>query len=277
MSQNYFDDKEQELAILRQVLKPHFSDFADIKYGYQALRELFDVLKADPSLIDSKINGYYREIVEVVSQAYANIQETINTHYDSGDRNELPAFYINSNPFEKELYIPFSSLFDQEPLWSDVDQTYDECSDRINAAWFFIVGKDGELKAPHEQLFHDAKLATHQVTTPYTCGELILDLVKGTIKFGDNEAIKIGVDRQEIQLLKLLLQNKNRVVPYMRIASKLDLDYYHSEADPKEVASRLRYLKKDLGKLLGEAGMSKKIFDEKITSQRGEGYILTCD
>lgn len=266
-----------ELSLLREHLKVHFTDIADIREGYRALWYLLEVPKTDPTLVTSELNGYYRDIVKILSDALSHIYFTIAKGYDTDSKDDLPSFYINTKIFGDDLYFPLDRLFiDTSILWSEVEKAYDECWDRIRQAYLDIL--DGEqVMAEHQSLFLTAIEAAQKAIQLPEINGLKVDFKLGTIQYQDAEPIKVGPQRNEMLFLRLLMQNEGRVLPYEVIASKLDLSFYHAGLTTKEIAENLRYLKNDLGKLLKSAGMSKKVFAELITSQSGIGYSLKRD
>lgn len=266
-----------EQSLLRQHLEVHFTDIADILEGYRALWHLLEVPKTDPSLVTSELNGYYRDIVKILTDALSYIYFTIAKGYDTDSKDDLPSFHVNTKIFGDYLYFPLDRLFIDTPiLWSDVEKAYDECWDRIQQAYLDIL--DGQEVVPeHQSLFLTAIEAAKKAIQLPEINGLKVDFKLGTIQYQDAKPIQVGAQRNEMLFFRLLLQNKGRVVPYELIAKELDLSFYHEGLTTKEIAENLRYLKNDLGKLLKTAGMSKEVFANLITSQPGTGYILQSE
>ncbi|CAN5118601.1 hypothetical protein BH09PAT1_BH09PAT1_3950 [soil metagenome] len=289
MNTNIPLDKEDaafEEGILRGILEPYFSDITDVKIGYDLMCEIITVFKSDFPQIEPKLNDYYTEITRVVESAFDKVESEIQQNYDHNSRNDLPRDFIHPHIFEGYFYRPFVSLHEAESLiqngklsWHNIEKSMNECRGRITNAYFRLLGKN-EIISAHNSLYTDAsnyikQLPTNSTNSPIlNCGELELNLKKGTIRYKDNATVSVAIEGREVKFLTLLLQHGEKILRYDTVASLLQLSFYHKGVTNEDAGEEIRYLKRDLVKLLKKVGMSKDDIDRMITVQKNVGYQL---
>lgn len=103
---------------------------------------------------------------------------------------------------------------------------------------------------------------------------IILDLSKATLQYKNNKPIEIQPNNKEIKCLEILMRNKEIVSNYVDIAKELNLNCYHDKATQNNVAREVQFVKRDLNKVLKNAGLTKKEIDEMIITKKKVGYKL---
>lgn len=103
------------------------------------------------------------------------------------------------------------------------------------------------------------------------CGALKLNLWEGNLQYNDNPSIPVSSKTTEIQLLALLMRHAS-VVPYEEIARELDLS-----GNPKQylkTADEIKYIVRNIRKLLGMTGMSRDLVKSIIKANKKHGYRM---
>jgi len=103
---------------------------------------------------------------------------------------------------------------------------------------------------------------------------LTLDLTKATLQYKKSPSFEISPTSQEIRLLLLLASHKNQVMEYKDLAKELDLNCYHEKVENKDVSRDVQFIKRDLTKILGKAGMMKAEINRLILIKTNVGYKL---
>lgn len=111
----------------------------------------------------------------------------------------------------------------------------------------------------------------------FECGKLKINLSEATMQYKNKPLVDISPDNDEIKFLVLLIKHKEKVIEYVEIAKNLNLNCYHKGVKNKEVTREVQYLKRDLRKVLKQAGLSKKEIEKMITAKKNIGYKLTCE
>lgn len=119
-------------------------------------------------------------------------------------------------------------------------------------------------------------LAKHEKI--YKCGKLTLDLNRGEITFKDKRTIHISPQTREIKLLALLMNIPGNIVENRMIGKALDLNIYtEGDLNNKDGLKReIQSIKRDLRKILIEAGMTEKQIENSIRSVTKVGYKMLC-
>lgn len=104
---------------------------------------------------------------------------------------------------------------------------------------------------------------------------LYLNIIQGTIRYSNKPAVEISPATNEVKLLILLLENL-RVVEYLEIAQKLELNSYHEGCTNKDMARDVQFIKRDLLKFLRvEVGIPKQEVKSLIITKRNLGFKLS--
>lgn len=173
--------------------------------------------------------------------------------------------------FEEEGLIEIS----QRPLhglsWRP---TMHDRVDGVNAYFIKILPKFQEVL--NQEFYGKASKQIHQA--PYTCGELAIDLDKGTLSYGKNESIEISRNTREMKFLILLLDRSGSTVEYWEFAKALDLPTYRTNNnDNQRYARDVQATKRDVVKnVLKKAGMEADEIDSIIHTKTKAGYVLRC-
>lgn len=272
-SDSYQEDVE--LGILKKVLEPYSSYVAEIKVGYELLRQLVTLQQNSRTKTKLQMSQHYRKLVDLIKKNYTFIEDGIDALYENGDRNEFPAFFIHPHIFDGELYFPFERLSNAKNIdWTEVDSSLTDCQDRINVASELVL-YDRKTILLGNDVLTEVDTYLSEISQPLRCGDLTLDLTKCTIQYKDNEPISVVIDSKEIRLLELLIRNCGSVVRHLLAASKLELNSRNSYTNDKEAGEEsIRYIKSSLHKILKSAGVSKDEFDRMIKTQKNTGYVL---
>lgn len=111
----------------------------------------------------------------------------------------------------------------------------------------------------------------------YRCGKLVLDITESSLKYKNNPPVKgISPQNQEVQFLVYLIQNENKIVKYLSIARELNLNSSGPGATNQSVARNVQFVRRNLGYLLENAGMTKDAINKIIINKTKLGYQLVC-
>lgn len=145
--------------------------------------------------------------------------------------------------------------------------------------WAFSIGKN------YKKVFNDFQEQHTKINDPadsakkgevgeslsYRCGHIKLNLKQATLQYKNGKAIDISPRSQEIRLLELLLQ-EDGFVTFEEISEKIDSTSYSGEG----VSRAVGYIKRELRKILLNAGMTPKEFTNKLLVKRKYGYKINC-
>jgi DNA-binding response OmpR family regulator len=140
----------------------------------------------------------------------------------------------------------------------------DDLKDRVEG---LRLGADDYVVKPFEPSEFVARIESilrrsgHGRTPILQVGELVLDVVKRTVKRADK---KINLSQREFALLEFLMRNKNQIVTRKRIAQQVW--GYDFETGTNIVDVYVSYVRKAV-----DEGFSKRL----IRTVRGEGFILS--
>lgn len=131
------------------------------------------------------------------------------------------------------------------------------------------VRGEGELQKNTEE-------AVNKVIGTYVCGGLVLNMKNATIKYGENKPVDISPENKEIIFLRMLLDARDEIVNYIDVVKKLKLKPIRDGDTNESFGRDVQFLRRDLGNLLKEAGMTNNELKEMIRSVRKTGYKLRC-
>jgi len=112
--------------------------------------------------------------------------------------------------------------------------------------------------------------------TELICENLHINLTQGTICYANNNVIEISPDNKIVKFLIILIENR-RVVEYVEIAKKLEMNCWHEEVKNKDVARDIQFLKRDTVTFLkNKVGMTNGNIRKIIISKKNIGYKMHC-
>ena len=227
--------------------------------------------------IYGRYNGDYSKYIppsERLDDLYTRIYRAFNKIDRRPDFSSLRITVFGGFP---DLY---GNHLDQLALWERIGSSYYEdietlktrpiqnypLSDDVRLTFFDIDVAIEEHKKKRETT------VTINDNSVYKTGYVTLDINQSILQFKDNRPIKISPDNQEIELLRLLLENIDKVVTYETIAKTLQPNAYNGEVT-EEVKNAIKMVKKKLTDLLTDAKFKK----DAIQSIRGNGYVLNSN
>ncbi len=283
-------DKEEagsEEGMLKLALKPFLGQISDIKEGYNLLCLIVNAYRLDFPHVDLKLNNYYLQVLQVTKSAFEIIEAEIDNRYYKRDPS-LPSDFIHAQIFEGSFYEPFTSLHEakqkisgKELSWFTIETKMNECLSRINNAYFRVFA-NGESVPKNKDLYSEIQGyisglgSIVEKTNTLICQNLVLDTVKGTLQYATNKPVPVTIDGREIKLLRLLFEYRDRILRYETIATKLDMNFYHESVSNEDAGEEIRYLKRDLVRLLKKVGMESKDINKMLIVQKNIGYRLIC-
>jgi len=176
----------------------------------------------------------------------------IGTHVTSDQMQQAIAIYsLQASPKLKELDRECQRLIKHLPKKDSAD---------------FISIKDVQQKQSAKER--------------YSCGLLYVDFDNCVLRYAKNPAIEISPETQEMKLLKLLLKNNaiaQSGAQYWQIAKETSPRVYVGGMnDNKRYARHVQFIRRNLGGILKEAGMTESEIDNMIVGKTNFGYSLRC-
>jgi len=134
-------------------------------------------------------------------------------------------------------------------------------------------------------------LETKKEDDVLNCGGLKLNIPENTLSYKGNKPIEAGIHKREIRFLKLLMQNKNKIVGYGEIFQTLiPIKHNKIRKELKEAGQEniekiidkyymdnIYRIKGDLIKTLSRTGLDKSKAEKMIRTIKGFGYQLNCE
>jgi len=267
-------DAKFEENLFSQVLHPYSSKIIELETAYGLILDLITVFERIYPEYDRQIDEYCRELYEIVEMNVEEVEDEIESRYNSDGLNDLPSFYINTDIFSTFSY-PVRNLHDIE-----INGDWKNTVTKLNKSYGLLkdlsrkVDKNG-ISTPNQDLFDRVKNYIKGVTF-LECGDLRLDLERGTLQYKLNKPQNVSIGTQVIRFLIMLLKSDSKILEYKKVARELDLNSYHRDWNNKDTGEELRYLNRDLHELLKKSGMSKTEIDSYISIVTNVGFKLNC-
>lgn len=122
----------------------------------------------------------------------------------------------------------------------------------------------------------ETKITSAPSGNELVCGSLRVNLDQGVIYRGNNSPVEISPDNNIVKFLVILI-GSNKIVEYVEIAKKLEMNCWHERASNKDVAREVQFLKRDLVTFLRNGlGMTKKEIRGMVVNKKNFGYKLRC-
>lgn len=257
-------------SLFLQVLDPYSSKIIELEIAYGLILDLAIIFEKIYPEYDRQIDEYCQELYDIVEKNVEEIEDEIETCYNSNSSNDLPDFYINTDIFSN-LKQPFSNFRNVE-INADWNKTIGE----MNKGCSILKELSRKIEPKNistecQDLFSHVKDYIKKMTL-LECGDLKLDLERGTLQYKSNKPLDISIGIQVSRFLILLLKNEGKILEYKKVARELDLGSYHKDWDNKDTGEELRYLNRDLRLLLKEVGMTKSEIDSYFSIVTNVGF-----
>ena len=149
---------------------------------------------------------------------------------------------------------------------------------RDNPHYVSIFGKldrnDPDFKKKRNEVWDD--IVDGLDNSSLNNGFLDLDMEEGVLSYRLVKTKLDSLTSRRVRLLELLLKNKGKVVQYVDIARLLKLSCYRNgDCTNQEVSKQIRFIKRDMDKLLIEAGMKKSMIKQMFVTKTNLGYLVT--
>lgn len=105
-------------------------------------------------------------------------------------------------------------------------------------------------------------------------GNLTINLEKSYLQYKKKAPIEISPTSREIVLLMCLIKNAGSIVEYLDIAKLLRPEESFDDYENKDVARDVQFVRRDLVKILKQAGIKKSELRKLIAAKTNLGYLL---